>query len=238
MAAVEQPADERDAPLEPEALVELALTRAYATFAAHRIGPTMTVRRSGVTPADVAALAVAPREVAPPAIDAWLPHAVTTWGDVDDLRALLPRVLELLAHGALSTPPELAFAKLRFVDAGRWPMEEQAAVEDVVTAMWIATLVRHPARIGLPAWRLLVAIAELGGELSPFLDDWLLILGSDTADPTPARWHLQDLLDRAERPLADGDGLRSLFWSDRAAEAARLQLWLESPLTRRHALRP
>lgn len=234
MGGVEAPVDERDAPLEPEELVDLALTRTYATFASYRIGSSMIVRRDDVHPEDVAALAVPVATVAPEVIDVWLPHAATTWGDEGDLRALLPRVLELLAHGALATPPEVAFAKLRFVEAGRWPMEERAAIEDVVTAMWIATLVRHPARIGLPAWRLLVAIAELGGEVSPFLDDWMLILGSDTTDPTAARWHLQELADRAERAVADDEGLRSLFWSDRPDEAARLQRWLESPLTRRH----
>jgi hypothetical protein len=239
MTVVEQTdAEGRDTPLEPEQLVDLALARAYATFAGHGLGATMVVRRPEVTPADVAALAGPVDGVTAAAIDAWLPHAATTWGDAEDLRALLPRVLDLLAHGALTTPPEVAFAKLRIVDAGRWPTEELAAIEDVVTAMWIATLVRRPARIGLPAWRLLVAVAELGGELSPFLDDWTLILGANSAGTTAARWHLQDLLDRTERPLAEGEGLRGLFWSDRPAEAGRLERWLDSPLTRRHAVRP
>src|SRR3954454_15202872 len=99
MTGVESPLGERDAPLEPEELVDLALGRAYATFAAHRIGPSMVVRRADVTPADVAALAVPVVTVTAAALDAWLPHAATTWGDAADLRALLPRVLELLAHG-------------------------------------------------------------------------------------------------------------------------------------------
>ena len=134
------------------------------------------------------------------AIDRWLPHATSTWGTAEDLRALLPRVLELFADGALATSPEVLFGKLRQAGAGGWDVEEQAAVEDVVTAVWLATLASDPPRAGHPAWRLLVAMAELGGDLTPFLDDWTLLLGSGAAEGAAARRHLQDLVRRVERP--------------------------------------
>jgi hypothetical protein len=214
----------------PEHLLGLALERVYAAFAPHSLGATMPVWRPDVTAADVTALAGPLRRVAPEAIDRWLPHAVTTWGTAGDLRALLPRVLELFAAGRLSTPPEVVFSKVRLGGVATWTVEEQAAVEDVLTAVWLATLVRHPSTTGHPAWRLLVGLAELGDELSPFLDDWLLMLGSAAPERAPARDHLRDLVAAVAHRAAAG-GVASLFWTSRPAEVARLETWLASPFT-------
>lgn len=216
----------------PEQLVTLALDRSYAAFTGHRIGPAMHVRRDDVTTEEVAALAVPVRTVTAEAIDRWLPHAVTTWGTGDDLRALLPRVLELFAGGHLSVAPEALFAKIRRAGAPSWSVEEQAAVDDVVTAVWLATLATWPGRVGHPAWRLLAATVELGDELSAFLDDWLLMLGSGAPEQVPARRHLREL-DRKVRQLEkSGEGVAGLFWTPNEVEADRLSTWLSSPFTR------
>lgn len=214
----------------PEHLLGLAVERVYAAFAARSLGAAMPVWRPDITAADVAALSGPLRRVAPEAIDRWLPHAVTTWGTADDLRALLPRVLELFATGRLTTSPEVLFGKVRLGGVTTWSVEEQAAVEDVITAVWLATLVCHPSTTGHPAWRLLVGLAELGDELSPYLDDWLLMLGSAAPERAPARDHLRDLVAAVSHRAADG-GVASLFWTPRPTEAARLETWLASPFT-------
>ena len=215
----------------PEHLLELALERVYAAFAPHSLGGAMQVWRPDVTAGDVAALSGPRREVTPEAIDRWLPHAVTTWGTADDLRALLPRALELFAAGRLTTSPEVLFTKVRLAGVATWTVEEQAAVEDLITAVWLATLVTHPSATGHPAWRLLVGLAELGDELSPFLDDWLLMLGSAAPERATARHHLQDLVAAVGRQRAIGDGIAGLFWSPHPDEVARLEIWLASPFT-------
>lgn len=230
MAPMEEWAD-ADAALEPDQLLGLAVERSYAAFARNRLGRSMVVRRRDVSPEDVAALSGPTRAVAAAAIDRWLPHAVTTWGTAEDLRALLPRVFELLTAGLLDTPPEVLFAKLRHADAPGWPIDEQAALEDVVSALWLATLARHPSPVGLSAGRLLTALAELGREISPYLDDWLLLLASGAPEATPARRHLRDLLRRVEGLRSSGLGVVDLFWSPHPEEAARLEMWLSSPLT-------
>lgn len=218
--------------LRPEQLVSLALDRAYLAFSGHRVGAAMPVRRDDVTSQEVAALAAPVRTVTAEAIDRWLPHAVTTWGSVSDLRALLPRVLELFADGQLETAPETLFSKIHHADPPAWSMEEQAAVDDVVAAVWLATLSVWPPRVGHPAWRILVAAAELGSELSAFLDDWLLVLGTGAPDQSPARRHLQDLDAKVTSIEARGGTVAELFWSPKPTEAARLETWLRSPLTR------
>jgi hypothetical protein len=215
----------------PDHLVDLAVDRAYAAFERHHLGPVMAAWRLDVTPTDVAALAGPVAEVAPEAIDRWLPHAVTTWGRPEDVRALTPRVLELLARGRLTTFPEVLFGKLRLAGVSTWTVEEQAAVEDLVTAVWLAGLIRHPAATGVPAWRLLVGLAELGDELSPFLDDWLLMLTSGAPEAATARLHLHDLVAVVELQERMGAGVAGLFWTPRPTEAARLETWLSSPFT-------
>jgi hypothetical protein len=214
---------------DPDQLVALAIRRAYAAFEGHSLGRTMTVRRPDVTPEDVLALARPLRSLEPAALDKWLPHAATTWGTVEDLQALLPRVLELFAVGRLQTTPEVLFGKLAQLDVGGWPDLERAALDDVVTAVWLATLARHPARIGYPAWRVLIALAELGQPLTAYLDDWFLLLDAPGPASAAARRHLDDLVHRAERVRTRTGDLVGLFWSPQPEEAARLHEWLLRP---------
>ena len=212
-------------------LVALAIERTYEAFSSRALGPSMTLRRPEVTPVEVSALGGAVRLVPASAMDRWLPHAISTWGSGDDLRALLPRVLELFASGALATPPEVLFTKIRQAGADTWSNEEQAAIEDLVTAVWLATLASDPPRAGHPAWRLLVAMAELGGDLSPFLDDWTLLLGTRAAEGHAARRHLRALTRRVEHMTGAGLGLGALFWSPSPRETERLEEWLAQRLT-------
>ncbi len=170
---------------QPDQQLGLAVERAYRAFERNRLGRSMVVRRADVTAQDVAALSGPIRSVSAAAVDRWLPHAVTTWGTAEDLRALLPRVFELLTAGLLDTPPELLFAKLRHADAAGWPLDEQGALDDVLSTLWLASLVQHPSPLGVPAGRVLTALAELGREISPQLDDWLLLLASGTPGAQP-----------------------------------------------------
>jgi hypothetical protein len=218
--------NEHATPPSPDALVTLAVGRVYRAFAGHRLGSSMTVRRPDVTAEDVLALAVPLPEVAGAAIDRWLPHAATTWGTTEDLKALLPRVVELFAAGRLSATPEVLFGKLRQLGVEDWPVEERAALDDLVGALWLATLARHPAPVGYPAWRLLASLAELGAPLTPFLDDWHLLLGQPGPLGASARRHLEDLAQRAARVRRQSGDLDGLFWSPHPTEAARLGRWL------------
>ena len=213
----------------PDQLVALAVARAYKAFAGHQLGDSMTVRRPDVTADDVLALAVPLREVEPAAIDRWLPHAATTWGTPEDFLTLLPRVLELFATDRLATTPEVLFGKIEQQGAARWPVAERAAVDDVITAVWLATLTSHPARIGYPAWRILTSLAELGNPLTPYLDDWYLLISSTGSAGDAARRHLEDLSHRVERLTAETGDISGLFWSPHPREAARLDRWLSAP---------
>lgn len=210
-------------------LVSLAIERTYESFQNYRLGTSMVVRRPDVTSVEVSALGGPVHLVPAAAIDRWLPHAISTWGTGADLQALVPRVLELFATGALASPPEVIFSKLRQAGARTWSTDEQSAIEDVITAVWLATLASDPPRAGQPAWRLLVSMAELSGDLRPFLDDWTLLLGSGTVEGQAARRHLHNLTRRVQGLAELGLGVDALFWSRRDREADLLQRWLVEP---------
>jgi hypothetical protein len=216
-------------PVHPDQLVALAVGRAYQAFSESTLGTTMVVRRADITAEDVLALARPLRHVEAAALDRWLPHAATTWGTIRDLKALLPRVLELFAAGRLSSTPEVLFGKLHQVDVSEWTKAERAAIDDVLAAVWLATLARHPAPIGYPAWRILTALAELGQPLTPYLDDWYLLLSSPGAAGAAAQQHFDDLAHRAERARQQSGDLSTMFWSPQPREAGRLERWVMSP---------
>jgi hypothetical protein len=216
----------------PDRVLGLAIQRSYEVFARNRVGPSMVVRRADITPDEVAALAGPVRSVSAAAIDRWLPHAVTTWGTAEDLRALLPRVFEVLTAGLLATAPEVAFGKVRQAEWGEWPVDEVRAVDDIVDALWLATIAEHPAAIGLPAARVLTAIAELGRDLSPHLDDWLLLVTSTGSHAAAARAHLAELVRQVDNLAASDLPIVTLFWTPRIAEADRLEQWISAPTVR------
>jgi hypothetical protein len=215
--------------LPPDRVLGLAVERSYEIFARNRVGPSMVVRRGDITPDDIAPLARPVRSVPATAIDRWLPHAVTTWGTEKDLRALLPRVFELLTAGLLATPPEVVFARVRHSDVTGWPLDEAAVFDDIVEALWLATLAEHPAAIGHSAMRVLAAIAELDRDLGPYLDDWML-LASSARTGAPARRHLAELARRVRHLRDTGIGLDGLFWSRRPVALGQLETWMSSPL--------
>jgi hypothetical protein len=214
--------------MRPDQLLGRAVERGYAAFAHNRLGPTMVVRRRDVTPAEVAALSGPVRSVPATAVDRWLPHAVTTWGSEDDLRTLLPRVFELLTAGLLTTPPEVVFAKVRHADPPGWPIVEQTALADIVAALWLASLTHHPTPLGVPAGRVLTALAELGDDISAHLAVWAELLPSTTPDGEVARRHLVELVEQVDGLRQTGLRVADLFWSPRPDQAARLEQWLRS----------
>lgn len=62
--------------------------------------------------------------------------AITTWGDENDLRHFLPRMLELTAE--LNTPYDIGILYQKLEDAGwrNWPASEQEAINNFSPALW------------------------------------------------------------------------------------------------------
>jgi len=114
-----------------------------------------------------------------------------TWGDVDDFRHLLPRLMELFAGYYLDEAPvwsgddrslEMALdpdlAMLRFADGkwSGWPAAERAAVDEFLFALWSAFLgVPHQQEVELGHWvdtGLLAALLRLVPDPRRYLAHW------------------------------------------------------------------
>ncbi|WP_030434507.1 hypothetical protein [Actinoplanes subtropicus] len=149
--------------------------------------------------------------------------AVTTWGDADDLRHFLPRLLELAAHGALPVDLAVVLGKLRLARWSQWPEEQRDAIEAFAGAWWRHTLAMFPAADD--AATVLQAIGQAVDDLSLFLSGWL--------DPPgePAVRHLAAFVDHlayTARRRPTGLVLGG-WWHD---QPAQLLTWLARPAPR------
>jgi hypothetical protein len=109
-------------------------------------------------------------------------EALTTMGDERDLRWLLPRLVELLASDPDGVAhPDVVAGKLTMAGFEGWPEDERATVRAAFLALWRLWLDgarpwRRPWRApgsggGLGPNEILPALAELGVDVAPLLDD-------------------------------------------------------------------
>lgn len=95
--------------------------------------------------------------------------ALYTWGDLDDFRHFLPRLLELcLDRNGVSAP--IVLRKLRYANWQNWPNIEQDALTSFLEAWWNATLCSYPC-----SWSIhdvLEALASVYLDLQPYFSEW------------------------------------------------------------------
>ncbi|SBT37460.1 hypothetical protein [Micromonospora auratinigra] len=178
--------------------LDTAVTRLYAAFADRPRPVTMAYCDHCVSAEEVAALLrVPPRALTADQLRRYATKCVSTWGDVDDLRRLLPRLLELLATGELDDPvlPESLLGTVG-PHLAAWPAGQRQAVEAYLRAWWAATLSAYPGR--WEATTVLAAVGAAGLDVRPFLVAWAADGGAAAARHLAD--HLVDPLPRAERP--------------------------------------
>jgi hypothetical protein len=140
-----------------------------------------------------------------------------TVGTLDDLKALLPTLLERLVTDT-ELDPEIVFGKL----AGRndwrgWPSTEYAAVDGYLRAVWRSLLTDYPSRLGAvsDATTFLDAAAPLYAGPDTFLTVW-----DGTNEPSADR-HLAVLV---------------LAWSAGWQHEPSVVAWLRRPATQERLL--
>ncbi|MFI6266597.1 hypothetical protein [Micromonospora sp. NPDC051006] len=152
--------------------LDRAVGQLYAAFGRHPRPTRMAHCQHCVHPDEVVALLGAPlRALAARQLCRYAGKAVTTWGDLADLRYFLPRLLELLAAGRLDDP--LVPGKLLRTIGEHWrswPTDEQQAIEAYLDAWWRRTLSDFPAPVEVTD--VLAAIGATGMDLRPYLSTW------------------------------------------------------------------
>jgi hypothetical protein len=119
--------------------LQIAVENSYAVFAPYISlpvdkGSPITVTDKMRLPLETQAL----RELTKEDLDIFVFKALTTWGNEDDLRHFLPRILELTANQAFWTWLGLYqfFHKFKLANWKMWPQEEQVAIEVYCQALW------------------------------------------------------------------------------------------------------
>ena len=104
-------------------------------------------------------------------LDEFAREAMTTWGDDEDFRHFLPRLLEL-ATGDPYDPldAEILLSKLAYAAWREWPSQEQTAVESLLWLRWTTGLERDPKDFDADAW--LCGVALAGVETSDYVEAW------------------------------------------------------------------
>jgi hypothetical protein len=112
-------------------------------------------------------------------LEDYVRKAMTTWGDEDDYRHFLPRILELGVSSEANshTFVHLAFSKLAYAGWSSWPEQERAAVESLLATRWNIGLSMEPNRwlsegpvFDAGDW---LEVVELtGGDTAPFIAEW------------------------------------------------------------------
>ncbi|MDE3720823.1 hypothetical protein PWG71_05440 [Nocardiopsis sp. N85] len=148
-----------------------AVERLYTVFARHRLAARIDGCPHCVTDEDEHLLRRSPlRELGEADLSRFVAKAITTWGNVDDLRHFLPRILDLALPGGGVIEIDTVAAKLDLARWWEWPMDERDAVRACFAALWRRTLDREPEE--RPAVLLLDTLATAFDDLAPFLDAW------------------------------------------------------------------
>jgi hypothetical protein len=140
--------------------------------------------------------------------------ALYTWGDEDDLRHFLPRLLELIGrenHGG-ALMPEMVSAKFcyKLGNWKKWPVRERKTVIAFFEAYFYRVLAEFPCELS-PVEDALCTAAGAMEDLSPLLLSWL------RDDSAPAACHMADLV--IECAYRKGEaGPRNAFWNGERRE--------------------
>ena len=212
-----------------------AVGNLYAVFGRYPLNPRMSRCDHCHSDEDQARLGSRPlRELDVEDLDDYAFSALTTWGEADDFKHFLPRLLELMAFGSERhqgfMAEETLFGKLREAEWSRWPPVERQAVGRYLDELWMEALSSFPGGRDVDA--LVCCLGQAVDDLAPFLDRWL-----ETPSEAALR-HLAGFVAANEESMRTRGVLWNAYWSGRPATMGQAMAWIASPSTRGALERP
>jgi hypothetical protein len=196
---------------DPSAALGAAVATLYSVFARYGLESHVEGCPCCVHDEDQVLIRSRPlRELTDDDLDKYARKAMTTWGDADDFRHFLPRLLEL-ATGDPSVEVEILLSKLLAARWWEWPQPEQDAVESVLWLGWNVGLTRDPSEFDADAWLCGARIA--GVDISRYVEAWRTSTAPTAID------HLVEFLLFNRNLLTTGE-LSNAFYSSTAANEA------------------
>jgi hypothetical protein len=200
-----------------------AIERLYEVFAVYPLRPMIDGCSHCVSEDEVQRLRSQPlRELDDDDLRPIASSVILTWGDARDLRHLLPRLFELIAHDDNALfGPEMLVSSLRFAKWREWPEQEQDVVEAFLHAVWWDVL-RNESR-DAESW--ICAIGNAVDDVTPFLLVW-----QECRWPAGIR-HLASFAERNQYHLAKSRKLGNAFWAARREQMAQVVEWMTAKET-------
>jgi hypothetical protein len=207
-------------PLDEEKALTDAVEHLYKVFAGYPLAQKVEGCRHCVSPQDEAELHAKPlRQLTADDLSRYAFNAMTTFGDADDFRHFLPRLLELSAElNSISyeIDVEVIFSKLRYAEWLAWPKQEQEAVRRYFVALWQYLLTMTPEEVSLDEY--LCAIGQAEDNLRPYLEVWQNTTTDAAINQLIA--FVADQLSLHKRKLTNA------FWSGRREQMTQVVDWL------------
>ncbi len=167
------------------------------------------------------------RRLGPTDLERFKWKVLTTWGDADDFRHYLPRMLELEATETArhAGGPEVIFSRLAYAAWGEWPPAEREAVESFCRAWWADVTHSHPCPIEPQV--VLCCVGQIADDLHGYLRAW---------QPARSRGEAMQFADWVRDVYCGVNPkswrrfhLRNAWWDTRGAAAQQVVDWLLSP---------
>ena len=150
--------------------LKTAITNLYTTFAQYPFRPEIDGCPCCVTAQDQQKLsAKALNLMESEDLSHYSFKAMTTWGDVEDFKHFLPRLLDLSATTGLAYGYEVVLGKLEYAKWNDWEETEKDAIRAFLLAWWTESVTKE---VGLLVD--FVDLYTLLGDIDPLLYCWVI----------------------------------------------------------------
>lgn len=99
--------------------------------------------------------------------------AISTWGELTDLKHFLPRILELTASGDAPFDTDAVYHKLRYADWKSWELNEQNAINDFNLALWESLFSDEAAQPVHTFQEVFTSLLLIHPDIRQLLDIWM-----------------------------------------------------------------
>lgn len=205
-----------------------AIESLYAVFARYPRPDVVDGCYHCVSVEDKAKLNAHPlRELGDEELGRYSTKALTTWGEVDDLRHFLPRIFELVAEGSYGANPEIVIGKLAIGEWKTWPPDEQQALRAFIDA-WLDEALDMPPD-EREALEVIASAHAADMDLAPLLARW----EERATKSLEARAQLLDLVRTASAAHERGDPLNPWMSGGASSEVTSWLARIDSSLLER-----
>jgi hypothetical protein len=151
--------------------LDAAIEKLYSAFSSYPLPAASAYsKHTTISEDDVRALRSRPlRDLSGAELSKFSMKALTTWGDENEFRHYLPRMLELVVDEPNWTDVPTLFGKLSTAEWRAWPAEEQQAIEQYVNVL-TASVLRGDVAVSLA--NVALGASNAGIPLSNLVNTW------------------------------------------------------------------